>query len=255
MAFKTLLLGTVFDFEGSRVSIDLDGSTERMGNEQGNSLGVAGAFTYLMWVKRPALVADRRPMEVIPQSGNNNRIIIETMSVGGLTMVMFSASGVFMKSFNWTGSQNVWPVDTWTLLGMTWNNTGSTFLGYFDGVNITQDSGADNAGVHDNSSSDLDILEPSNRFATGLQEGEKFWSAWWDTDLSSASILSIFNAKAGANLQSSFDNYAQSSNLVHWWRWGFNSTDIGEDSGSSPIDMDVDSVDVTSDDIVSDVPA
>lgn len=241
---------------GQSVSVDLDGSTERLGNEAGNELGVAGAFTYLTWVKRPALVQDLRPMEIIPQSGNNNRIIIETMPVGGLTMVMFSATGVFMKSFNWTGTQDVWPINTWTLLGMTWNDTGSSLLGYFQGVNIVQDSGADNSGVHDNSSSDLDILEPSNRLGSGLQEGEKLWSAWWDTTLSAASILSIFNSKAGADLNASFDNYSQSSNLVHWWRYGHTRNDIGRDYGKagSLIDLLQDSVDIDASDIVSDVP-
>lgn len=241
---------------GQSVSVEVDGLTEQLANEAGNELGVAGAFTYLMWVKRPELIQDQRLLEVIPQSGNNNRIIIETMPAGGLTMVMFSASGVFMKSFNWTGTQDVWPINTWTLLGMTWNDTGSTMLGYFQGVNITQDSGADNAGVHDNSSSDLDILEPSDRFAISLQGGEKFWSAWWDTTLPAASILSIFNSKAGADLNASFDNYSQSSNLVHWWRYGHTRNDIGRDYGKGAIliDMMQDSVDIDASDIVSDVP-
>jgi hypothetical protein len=78
--------------------------------------------------------------------------------------------------------------------------------------------------------------------------------AIWDTDVSAARTLIFNNGAAELDLLTDTGAYTYSSNLQHWWRLGLDSTDIGKDHGATPIDVDVNALNISAADIVADYP-
>jgi len=259
MAFKTLLLGTVFDpsvVTTQQVSLDLNGIDEQLRNTSGIKLGAGFDVTWAGWMKRPAFDTDRRPFEIINGIGNNNRLACETMN-GGVDMqfFVFSAGSTFLKLYRYT---NPWPLNVWTLLAMTWSNSAPEERLKFYVNGVLQVPNAKIIDVLGNGRDDTSFMEYEEPgIAQGVfQKGQKFWSAWWNTDLTSASILEIFNGKAPFDLKTNTGSYTESANLAHWWQWGFDASDIGKDTGlaAALIDMNANGQNMSAADIVADFP-
>jgi len=256
MARRQLLLGTIFD-TSQQVSLDLNGIDEQLRNTAGIKLGAGADVTWAGWMKRPSFDQDRRPFEIVPNGGGqNNRLAMEVLSGGqDIGIFLFSAGASLLKIYNYT---DPWPLDAWTLLAITWSNTApeERLKFYVNGVlQVTASKTFDVLGNGRDDTTFMDYEEPG--IAQGVfQEGQKFWSAWWDTDLTSASLLEIFNGKAPFDLKTNTGSYTESANLAHWWQWGFDASDIGKDTGlaSALIDMNANGQNMSAADIVSDVP-
>src|SRR5262249_11171889 len=127
---------------------------------------------------------------------------------------------------------------------------------YFDGVEKTTRAFSSFDGTTTMSDGPCQITIGVESFRTpGYHfDGRIYEVAVWNTVLGSSAVATVYNAGTGAfNLGANSGNYTSSVNLIHWWRLGFDSENIGRDYGSSPADLDL-PVDMDSSDIVPDIP-
>ena len=81
--------------------------------------------------------------------------------------------------------------------------------------------------------------------------------ACWDSKLTAAEILAIYNTSAGKNfeLDSDHDGYVSSASLTLWHRYGLDDTNLGRDYSAGGNDADVHTNITVADDRVIDAPA
>ena len=74
----------------------------------------------------------------------------------------------------------------------------------------------------------------------------------WDVALTAAEILALDNGGVPENVDNRFwlGDYKRPHHLVHYWRMGLDSYNLGRDYGTYPVDIDEDSTGVTAVDIV-----
>lgn len=253
MATRQMLIGTVFqDFFPQTVSIDLDGSTEFLANTTNNTLGIANAWSIATWIKSDA--TGFKNVLSLKNSGNDvNRIRIQNSSSTNLTVQLWDSAGTQRKSLQWDAQ---FTTGTWMHFLFTWD--GTTVKVFKDGSDLgAHDSGTDNAATLTDTARRV-IIGVFSDLSQTKWDGRMHSIAVWDADVGGAASA-IYNGGNGEgfNLGASSGSYTFSGDLQHWWRLGFDSANIGKDSGvaSTLIDVDEDSANITSDDIVADAPS
>ncbi|GAG11868.1 unnamed protein product, partial [marine sediment metagenome] len=106
--------------------------------------------------------------------------------------------------------------------------------------------------VGDNSSRQLQVYQNPGT-------GRMHSLAFWDVELSSAEMLSVYNTGSAntADLSIDYGNYASSANLQHWYRLGLElDPDIGKDTGvyATSHDLTTNQGIVDDNDIITDAP-
>ncbi len=248
-----------FIFEPHDESISFDGSTEVMGNANFNTLGVANTWSLMIWMRRssasPGQISITRIFSSGFAAGNDNAIRVESRgntAGNALTVVTTNPAGGVIKNFRYEDASVVFTYDVWHQLILIWDGTDLSL--YEDGVN--RDAFAskinDNAGTMTDTARDVFFGRLTDD--TGIHwPGFLHTVALWDVDITSA-VAEIYNGGTAStfNLRDASFN----ANLKHWWRPGQDSNDLGKDSGKgTKIDVNVSSVNITSDDIVSESPA
>ena len=238
-------------------SLDFDGANEAMTNMAGISFGVGDDFTYATWVKRVDLANEFEFVYFDSAGGDNNRIQFSTGLAGrpdgSPRFVVFDGVGDRIKDFYWANSD--WPINTWTFWVFTWSGTpGSALLGYVNGV-LTAEDFKNRDFTGNRSDAPMRYLHAND---PGLA-CRRLYSAWWNTVLTGPEILELYNSGTGGavDLRTDGTNYVSSASNKHWWRYGHKvSPNLGEDfGGGSPlIDLGVDAIGMTDDDIVIDAP-
>lgn len=239
------------------VSIDFDGSTEHATNTTGVNHGFGDIFSISAWVK-PEDITPTGPFGayiISMSAGVLNSIDGIALRMGqsntGLEVHLFNTASSFRKRYLWNSQ---FSVGVWTHVLVTWD--GTSLKAFFDSVE-TAPSSTPNDLSHTVLSVDRvtaigRINSPNASYWDGLIHS----IAIWDVDVGAAAST-IYNTGDGSgfNLGANAGSYTFSGDLQHWWRLGFDSSDIGKDSGiGSPlIDVNANG-NLDSGDIVSDVP-
>lgn len=143
---------------------------------------------------------------------------------------------------------------TWTLVAVTWDGTNLKL--YKNGILTAEDTQTtDSSGTMQDSSRRVNIGVRDQGDAN-FWDGRLHSTALWDTVLDSDANTSLYNSGDQFDWRQNSGNYAVAVNLQHYWRHGFNASDIGEDLGSAStlIDVGNNSANITAADIVDDYP-
>jgi hypothetical protein len=266
-----------FDFQDK--SLFFDGSTNIQNSFVGSPFGwdPTGKITYIAWIKLPdPFVSPNvvRPLQVAFAAPEAGSILFQS----GIADLIGSAAVLTHSSINPASSQFYRWFDTdiadflqtqagkWTVWILTYDLT----IDEVDDdkraklrINNTNFGIAD---AHARGGGDITFqttnLTSIAANTTGGAEATYFYHALWNTELSTAAIDAIVNTPQ-ADLRTFFDSdYADpitstpyALNLLHWWRYGVEELDIGQDFGNyTPlIDYNGDNL-VDQTDLVADVP-
>lgn len=239
-------------------ALDFDGSTEFLDSNGVFTLGVADAWTIAGWIKPSSSVSEFSTLfHAKPTANSNNAIRVINRNVDtspfDLRILMSNSFATQYKELRWN---NRTPVDTWTHFVFTYDGAavGDPVVLYIDGVN----AGAPDVTTTDitGSQNDADgrLVEIGDNPIFEPWGGRYHTFAMWSTVLAADAVTAIYNSGSGAfDLTVDSGDYSSSSTLVHWWRFGKNSSNIGEDAGTSPRDL-VSGANMDATDIVVDGP-
>ena len=246
-------------FSPQQVSIDFDGTSERL-NKNNNLLGIADTWSVAKWWNPGTLTATTNVVHLrLVSGGAANEIRIQiagSLANDPLRITNANSSGSVLKDYRWNSLVSV---DTWFLTVYTWNGTDMLLI--HDGVDqgAPDSTGADNAGTMSDTARDVGIGASSD--GNLAFDGRIHSVGIWDSVLSAAECLTLFNSGAGSVIDWSVDSgsYVSSASLQHWWRCGKKRTAIGADSplvqSRSLGDINLDAASgITTDDIVADFP-
>ena len=246
---------------GQLVSIEMEKATEGFlhATEVDVGIGMAGSWSILMWVKsteetsgQNSLLVDIGPSAFV----SDNAIQLSRQSGGpGFVVTTFGSSNSSL--FKSRGFDSFFQLGIWVQIVVTWN--GTDILVYKDGSVVTPDS---QVNFPRTLSSPNARVAFGNRYADIVSpqslEGNNYMVAMWDVALTSTEISDVYNSGDGPTLDlaSNFGNYSSSADLLHWWRLGLDSGDIGKDYGNHTtlIDVMTDAVEIDVTDIVNDFP-
>ena len=246
---------------GQMVSVEIEKTAEAFlhATEVDIGIGMDGAWSILAWVRSTDNSSSLTSMLVdIGHSAFNSANAIELhrgSSASSFHVVTFDVNGATHKVRNF---DSFFPLNTWIQIIVTWN--GTDLLIYKNGSLVSPDSQVNFTRTL--GSSDRRMSLGGNRYADmntpGSLEGSYYTFAMWNVALAAAEIIDVYNYGDGPSLElsSDFGSYVSSSNLLHWWRLGFDSNDIGKDYGNHTalIDVMADAVGIDSSDIVNDYP-
>jgi hypothetical protein len=242
-------------------SVDLDGSSEYLMDKTNQAVGIANTWTFAGWIKFGAAwdTQTNRMVDIRQSAGANNLMLFfqaGTYASDPYVAKIWDQNGSAFKEYRY---QNFFAEDTWVHWCTTWD--GSTLLTYKDSVLTAPDvKQTDNAGTMTDTSRGIGI---GGYITDGSPSGDLdaivHSTAIWNAVLDQNNVTAIFNGGAGGefNLGSDSGNYTNSSNLQHWWRHGHDADDIGKDEGNAAALYDLmdDALNVSSADIVADVPS
>ena len=239
------------------VSVDLNGIDEAFIKGAPNkppAMGFGNVFTYSQWTRHNEDFTPVQTFMVLENDDLLNRIDFDTFITYGspLFLVRDTAGGI-INTFRWTSQI---PVNgTWVMMTFTWD--GTDLLGYFDGVEDASPSKLTD-GTGSRIDTQMCVGVGNTTVAVNLIKQNIMSGAFWNVALSSAEILAIYNTGLGGEFDLGADsgNYASSANLMHWWRFGHNRSDIGRDYGKAAnlIDLMDNATNIDTDDIVNEVP-
>jgi len=249
-------------FPEQTVSIDFDGVDEVMRNTTDNPIGIANVWSIGVWAKTDTIDLEKVLLNIRAVGSSNNGVLLDFSGDDPASQLPGTNSLVvrLKDSGNTTFKQQSWgsaftATGVWRLILVTWDGTDLTV--YYDGVDqgAADASPINNAGTMTDTSRSVYISSTNSGF--GDWDGRMHSIAVWDVDVGAAAST-IYNAGNGKGFDLGTDtgSYTFSGDLQHWWRLGFDSGDLGKDSGiaSTLIDVDANSVNITAADIVTDSP-
>jgi len=256
---KLQIIEPGFIFEPQTTSIDFNGVDEEMANVGPNTIGVADVWSLMLWINRDSTsTGQTSQLSIFDIGGVTGPNIIRVESRGNevqnpLTVILTRPTGVVFKNYRYQSpAAGKFPYDEWRQVIVIWD--GTTLSAYDNGVNVD----ASASKVTDITGTMTDTAR--SVFIATRGTGQLNWIglvhsvALWDVDVTSA-VTEIYNDGVASTFNLRDASFA--ANLQHWWRLGQDSTDLGKDSArtSAPIDVNVDSANITSADIVSESPA
>jgi hypothetical protein len=235
------------DYQGlDDKAIDLDGSTERFETSaQDNTLGFVNELTFFL-VYKPGTKG--WVCQVASASQSVNQIRVLNGNSGNQFRVLL---GTTSKDYY---NNAVMSTGTWATAAFTWDGTNLKL--YVDGAEIAVTKGVDGALTR------LSVADESVSFGSSFgggaahADGRLHSVAFWNKALSPVEILAVHNGRdAGAfNLKKNQGKYESAGNLVQWWRHGWKGAAALGDN-EIPSGADLDEVNITAADIVTDRPS
>jgi hypothetical protein len=241
------------------VSVDMDGGVlgHRFRNNTQVTHGMGNAWTIMKRFKTENgptnqlyLFLDMRGAVSTPFSG----ILIRIQRTGGariLEVFVWDENGTSRKWYQADGFFGE-PVENpkWNQLFVTWDGTNLKIWNAEVGNSVVEHTSItklqdDAITMVNNSTRDLTL--------PGLPQAHYHELAMWARDLSEAEMNEII--QGGGNeyrLKANNGVYLAANDLVHWWRWGLDSGDIGADYADAGFDFDMmlDATGINSGDIV-----
>lgn len=221
-------------------SISVDGSNEYFmkGNAGGDpTIGIADEWSISMWIRPHAdmLTSTNTPLELkaVATSSNKSRLyfsIFGTVANDPLRIYLYTSAGSNFKLYSYN---SLFTVNVWTHLLATWNGTtGDVLTLHVDGSETAVTTPIlDGAGAMDNIA--RRITYGANTSGTADFEGHIAHLAMWDSVLTAAEATEIANSNLEIDLTADTGDYTSSANLIHYWRVGADSADIGKDEGTA----------------------
>ncbi len=245
-------------FPAQTLSVDFDGVLESLGNLQGNTLGIANAWTIGVWGKPDAVTGQDGLFSIRPAAGLANRIQI-LRNAANLRIIWADSSGTPDNDATWNGA---FSAGAWHYLHAYWN--GTILQPFIDGVSL----GGPDVGVNNPA---ITMTDTSRNLNVGdLVGGTGFeWfgnisqaAMWRVAKAAQSEVDALYNSgnPNSLDLNGAFTDYASAGDLAHWWRCGDKASPlIGEDIAAAgftaTIDIEVpDAVGITDADRVADVP-
>lgn len=248
---KSLLLFTEeLSLPGTPDTKSLEFNTSEALQEVNQTLSIANEWSILMWIK-PLTAVDNREWFEVTSPGNANKIFIHTNGATDpkFQIQLYNSSATEFKRYRW--SSGVFSVGTWALVVVTWD--GTDLLLYVDAQEHTV-----SLKTIDDSGTTTNATRTTLIGGGGLDgfQGHLHSTAIFNTVLTQNSMDEIYQHRKSFDLRHNFNGYTQRDNLQHYWRHGFNASDIGEDLGfgSPKIDVGDNAINITADDIVEDAP-
>lgn len=234
---------------------DFDGSSEYYLNSTAQSIGIANSWSIAVWVNVDTTSGAEEIVEINDEASNNNRILFRKSSTASNWEILIAdSSGTTIKNYRWSGLMTS---GIWYHIVFTWNGTDLTF--YWNGVvKAATTSVTDGSGTMTDTSRKV-AVGVNTAAASNHLDGKIHSIAIWDTVLDNDAIKTIFNrgAMGMTLLDYNFGNYDTKADLQHWWRLGYDTSDLGADYGfaSTLIDIDTNSSGITFIDHLPIVPA
>lgn len=234
-------------------ALDFDGSTEALVNSTDNTIGIANQWSVAVWLKPSVVAANWHLFVVDPSIGQNNDIVIFHVNTGfQFRASIHTSAGTLFKAYQWSNA--FLSVGTWAHIVLTWDGTDLKL--YQNATETAPDNTvADSAGTMTDTGRQT-LIGTSTTAGANFFPGRLHSTAVFDIALDQAAITEIYDGKGAFDLRVDQNNYNQSENLQHYWRHGFNSSNIGEDLGnaSTLIDVGDNALNITAADIVEDAP-
>jgi hypothetical protein len=200
------------------------------------TIGIADAWTIAVWWKPVSLVSEAVFTIRRLVFGNDDIMLEQNADSGSRWGIRIDDDNT--AEFKQYKSASTFTTGIWYHVGITWDGVGDILKIFVDGVDDTGVKTVDQTVQQTNSSR---ILKMGHNVAGSSSNGKgrMYSAAVWDSTLSAAEMLSIYNEGSGdlADLSVDFDNYASAADLVHWYRLGLApDPNIGKDYGLSPLD-------------------
>lgn len=216
-------------------SADFDSFGSALGlatNEQ--VLGISGDFAVAMWIKLTSAPPGGGSglIRLDNEADGVDRIIISFQNATNFRVEVRNNGGSILSRRDYTSP---FTVGEWYhcvfLIG------GDTDF-YKDGSLVTPDADLSGSGVIADSSRHLVVGANTSAGATPWQ-GRIYDLAIWSSHLTSDEIATIRNGGAPKNVDLTVDHgdYASSSDLTNWWRFGENSNKGATNLGSASLDL------------------
>jgi len=223
---------------GNSNAISFNGVDEYMANATDQSIGVANAFTWSVWINVPSVPAATGVIfEVRENAGGSINIIdIQITTTGRWQIYLLDSAGVVIKSYI---STNVVADGINHNLQFSWD--GTTLIMVEDGVEDTTPTKAtDIAGTMTATNRSIYIANFYSLAAPLSASIARI--TCWSTARSAAQMITNYNGGLGVG---------EAVTALHDWRLGNNAAALGEDLGTgTAIDVNANSVNITTADIV-----
>lgn len=229
-------------------SLDLDGSTEDIVNTTNNTWGFANAWTVSFWWKGPGTHTDTTDQVFQMRNSSNAQSAIGILIQGNVTNDPFQVQVVDSAAvIITTNLYESIATSSWALWTLTWD--GSAMVFYKNGVALTPTSSTPGAGVA--------MADTARRIGIGcnlsglLNTSGRYHSlAIWNTALSAAQVLEIYNNGNGTNYN--IRNMLP-DNIIHWTLLGYAAGDLFHNEIGT-INVGANQANISDADIVQDSP-
>lgn len=228
----------------------LDLLREGLYNSSDNPLGIENEWSIQMNIE-PGRDDNRMYLfRINPISGSNSLIAIHLSGQlvnNPIRVAITGTTGGVFKDYYWN---NTYTAGTKVSYIVTWD--GTNLLLYVDGVLTAVDTLAtDNTGTMEDIGRKVSVCSVNGSVDyTGLLHS----TSMWNVTLTQSEITTLQNGMSPQDLDNRFNfgDYVSANNLQHYWRHGFDATDIGKDHGNADtlIDIGDNAINVDPSDIV-----
>jgi len=237
-----------------RCSYDLDGTNEFFANETLQSLEIGNSFTIACWVRNDAI----QDGDIIWSFNGSDSVA----NFNSITLSQDATNNQWKFEIYDDSSNNVYVKADVCNAASSWHHVvcvkdgTNDMLVYHDGLNTnisTTGSLQTTSDVNRISCFGAEAVTKNNKLS-----GKLYSVAIWNVALGPEEVNAIFMRGQGSvvDLKQNIDmgygvTYRSAPNLKHWWRLGYDQSDIGKDYGyaSNLIDMNEDGVLLTVDDL------
>ncbi|KKL74148.1 hypothetical protein LCGC14_2067810, partial [marine sediment metagenome] len=223
-------LGVGVQLEASIDTKALDFATnETLLNSSDNPIGIGNEWSIQINTKPLSATINMFILRIQPVAGNANQIVINLKGSSAndpIRMQILRTSGAVFKDYDWN---NTFTSGTKVSYVFTWD--GTSLLLYVDGVLTEADTKT--------SDYTASMSATDRRVSVGSTMGGVSYTGTihsvsvWDVVLTQAEVSALQNGGSPQSFDNRFDSggYASKDNLQHYWRCGFDATDIGRDYG------------------------
>lgn len=244
-----------------RSSINFDGSTEYLENSTLQDVGIGNEWSIVAWYRSGNGGGNNRIISISEgTSTSNNQIQLDvdgTLGGNPFRVIVFDQdfdSNGNHKDYRWSryGTTN----DVWRMAGLTWDGSNLTVFDDGDEQTPTKD---DDLSVSQNQTDRFVTIGTRDDHAAHFFQGHLHSIAIWNAALTGDEIATVFNQgdASSFNMNLNQGSYQSAGSLVHWWRLGYDASNIGKDYAADStyhIDVDTNAANISTADIERDAP-
>jgi hypothetical protein len=239
------------------VSLDLDGSTERLASSEA-TVGIVDTWTLVVWAKRSdSDTVERRIAEVFAAANSNNRIVVarQASTSDALEVSVYNSAGTLIKQHRFAA---MLPRNQWRCIAVAFDGSeGSDPLRvYVNGGLLTPTSTPTNTTGS--------LTDTARAIAVGRSgfdfAGRIHSLGLWSSELAAAEVASLYFGGRDFDWNAAKNGYASQASLQHWYRLGHDASpdaDLGKDYAATPFgshNLTSAAAGVTAADVVADSP-
>lgn len=205
-------------------------ASEWMGNNTDSAnIGVTNQWSLLAIFNPGSIVLEQYIFDIREGTGDENQIslgiVIPTSGSNTFNVILRDSAGTVYKLLEY-GSFFTSGVDHDYHVVVTYDGAAANdpVIVYRNGVAVASTGGTDNTGTQTNTAREVTIGDNQSRIHEFV--GRVYQIALWSTVLSAANALTLYEQRWFID-----PTTIGSGTCVHWWRPGYDTTDIGKDYG------------------------